>query len=371
MSVSAPSAPGRLGEALDPAQAQRYLGDLEAWVTSRKSELDQIDRVVLASPERDQLTGDVTLCMTLWKAVSDRYDLLMATWDSGRVGEVERTRLSSLIWGRLETGDKASGALAVSLPEASRLCDAMVAQLRTRVNFDVNAHQYDGRMQDLRAQMARLRDQVALEPPAFRDEPLAKLAELQHRVDTMAERLASGGDIGGLIGPVEIDAATFERDLIVGGVERRKARTLVENTREKLADLSEREEAMRRLVDRCVATVAPAPKYAVPDVSGLGPVPNTADRIREFSERLDKVSRAMQVVQDAYSTALHDHEEIMARFDELQERAAAADLNEHPDVVAVSMLLADVLQRRPCPMPLARDLLAAHRTALEWAGGQP
>ena len=42
------------------------------------------------------------LSMALWKAVSDRYELLLATWDSGRVGAAERERMSSLIWGRLD-----------------------------------------------------------------------------------------------------------------------------------------------------------------------------------------------------------------------------------------------------------------------------
>ncbi len=367
MSITAPDAPGRLGVPLDPAQAGRYISDLQAWIDARRSELDQIDQVVMASPDRDQLTGDVALCLTLWKSVSDRHDLLVATWDSGRVGPVERERLSSLIWGRLETGDPKASALAVSLPEASRLCDAMVAQLRTRVSFDVNAHQYAGRMHDLRAQMSRLQDQVALEPPALRAEPAAKLADLQQRVDAMTDRMAQGGDIGGLIGPVEIEAATFERDLIVGGVQRRRARGLIDQTREKLDDLIEREEAMRKLVKRCLATVSPSPKYAVPDVDVLGPMPNTPDRVKEFSERLDKVSRAMQVVQEAYTEALHEHDLLTARAEQLRDRARTLGLTENRDVAGVSAICHDVLSRRPCPMPLARHLIATYEAALEWA----
>lgn len=365
MTLSAPDAPGRLGEALDPAQAGRYLGELQSWVEARKAELDQIDQVVMSSKDRDQLTGDVALCMTLWKAVSDRNALLTATWDSGRVGPVERERLSSLIWGRLETAG-ASGALAVSLPEACRLCDAMVAQLRTRVSFDVNAHQYAGRMSDLKAQVARLRDQVALEPPALRAAPAAKLADLEARVQQMSQRMSQGADIGGMIGPAEIEAATFERDLIVGGVERRKARSLVEQTREQLQDLTEREEAMRKLVRRCVQTVSPAPKYAVPDVELLGPMPNTPDRIAEYRGRLEKVSRAMQVVQDAYTEALSELDAVLAQRDALAQRATALGLSEASDVSTIGALMDDVLARRPCPLPFARRLVAAYESALEW-----
>ena len=62
----------------------------------------------------------------------------LATWDSGRVGVRERERLATLIWGRLDaastppgrSGDQhgvpgSGSALAVSLPEACRLSDAL------------------------------------------------------------------------------------------------------------------------------------------------------------------------------------------------------------------------------------------------------
>ena len=83
--------------------------------------------------------------MALWKAVADRHDLLVATWDSGRVGPTELARLSTLVWGRLDalprppiilcsdTPPVPAGALAVSLPEACRLSDALAASLRARL----------------------------------------------------------------------------------------------------------------------------------------------------------------------------------------------------------------------------------------------
>jgi hypothetical protein len=54
------------------------------------------------------------LSMALWQTVSDRYDLLVATWDLGRAGKTELERLSILIWERLAPGAE---ALAVSPPE--------------------------------------------------------------------------------------------------------------------------------------------------------------------------------------------------------------------------------------------------------------
>ena len=61
-----------------------------------------------------------------------------------------------------------SGALAVSLPEACRLSDALAGQLRQRLSLDPAADANAARVKDLRAALDRLRDQVALEPDSSR-----------------------------------------------------------------------------------------------------------------------------------------------------------------------------------------------------------
>ena len=138
--VHAPDAPGRLGQPVEVMAMQTYLTALDQWVRFRKDELDELDAAALSSPRKDELTDDMTLSMALWKAVADRQQLLLAVWDSGRVLVPERERLATLVWGRLDAtldaavvakGTKAtSGALAVSLPEACRLSDALAGQLR-------------------------------------------------------------------------------------------------------------------------------------------------------------------------------------------------------------------------------------------------
>ena len=139
--ATAPRAPGRLGVPLTPPEALHYLDALGTWRDQRRAELDRLDEAALASPDPDAFTADILLSMALWKAVADRHDLLLATWDSGRVGVRERERLATLVWGRLDTsldprlagaatsnGVPGSGsALAVSLPEACRLSDALAA----------------------------------------------------------------------------------------------------------------------------------------------------------------------------------------------------------------------------------------------------
>ena len=101
--------------------------------------------------------------------MADRYEQLQRVWDSGRVGVTEREKLSSLIWGRLDAAYDTSG-LAVSLPEACRLSDALVSQLRVRLGLDVSALETTDRIADLRAQLERIRDQIgsgaARGPPA-------------------------------------------------------------------------------------------------------------------------------------------------------------------------------------------------------------
>ncbi|MDO5682856.1 MAG: hypothetical protein Q4G46_08520, partial [Propionibacteriaceae bacterium] len=334
-------------------------------------------------------TKDMMLSLALWKAVKDRLDLLLATWDSGRVGLTERERMAALIWGRLDAtldpsllagraekdvpeglGSDVSG-LSVSLPEACRLSDAMAAQLRTRLALDPDADQVTARLRELRAQVERIRDQVALEPPALRAAPEAKLADLSTRVAGMVERLDRGGDIGGLIGPAEIEAARFERDLIVGGVERREARGLVEKARELRSDLESRQAAMAQLVAQCVRRVVPAPRYAVPDPEALGPVPNTRTELEAYLEKLHRVGRAMQVVQDAYTQALQQHQDLVARLAGQRTRAVQLGFGDDQDLTALDALTTDILTREPSPVPLATELVEAFEVFVQWLATQP
>ncbi len=178
-SATAPTAPGRLGQAIAPLDAVRYLEALGTWRDQRKAELDVLDAAALQAPDQSAYTGDMLLSMALWKAVADRHDLLVATWDSGRVGQAEQERLSTLVWGRLDAtrhlptgGDghrDATGALAVSLPEACRLSDALAASLRARLGIDASEADTTARIRQLRAAVERVRDLVDREPASAHD----------------------------------------------------------------------------------------------------------------------------------------------------------------------------------------------------------
>ncbi|WP_408896222.1 hypothetical protein ACJ5H2_15050 [Nocardioides sp. R1-1] len=364
MTTTAPTAPGKLGDALDPAAIQAYLGELDTWLRVRRSELDELDQAALAVGRGGELAGDMSLALALWKAISDRYQLVFATWDGGRVLQQERERISALIWGRLDGATELPGGLAVSLPEAGRLCDALTGQLRNRLALVPGADAQAAQIRELRAQLERIRDQVGLEPALTRDDAVHRLADLMSRLEAITAKAERGGDVGGMLGPLVAEATTFERDLIVGNARRRDARDQVISARELRADLAERATALQKLAQTCVATVEPAPRYAVPDVEALGPVPVTPDAIGPYRERLGRVSQALEVAQHAYAAALDEHTQLVALLDAYVAKARAAGVADHPDLVASEQSARGLLERRPTPMAVARQLVTTYQTWL-------
>lgn len=365
MTATAPTAPGKLGEALDPAAIQRYVGELDTWLRDRRTELDDVDQTAVAAGRGGEVASDMALALALWKAISDRYQLVFATWDGGRVLQQERERISALIWGRLDGAAEMPGGLAVSMPEACRLCDALTGQLQARLALAPDAMESAGRVRALRAQLERIRDQVGLEPVTTRDAAVQRLAEQMLRLDSIADRAERGADVGGLLGPLEVDATTFERDLIVGNARRRDARDLILSARELRADLEQRAVALQKLAATCVATVDPAPRYAVPEVDALGPVPVTEDAIGPYRERLDRVSQALELAQHKYAAALEEHTELVDLLDAYVAKADQLGLGDHPDLVESEKAARAMLDRRPCPTAIARQLVVTYQTWLQ------
>lgn len=360
MSVIAPAAPGRLGEPADPLRFLAYLDGLGGWIAGRRDELGELDAAARASDHAAELTGDIRLGLALWQAIKSRHDLMLAVWDSGRVGPAEADRLSSLVWGRLDTApgaDAALSAMSVSIPEATRLSDALTAQLRQRLQLDPSGSQVTARLRDLRAQIERLRDQVALEPAGAQHEARRRVAELDARVRSAADKAGRGGDVGGLLGPIEIEAATYERDLIVGGVTRRQSRGAGRAAEQLREELRAREPGLRDLVARAVALVAPAPKYAVPVVDALGPVPSDAAGIEAYRGRLARVARAMDVVEEAYAQAIADHDALRATLAALKASPAASD----PTLATMLASAEKAVTARPSQVAVARPLVSACR----------
>lgn len=394
-SATAPAAPGRLGQPLVAQEALRYLEALGEWRDQRKAELDLLDQAALEAPDQTAFTGDMLLSMALWKAVADRHDLLLATWDSGRVGQTELERLSTLVWGRLDAtmisrpggstaatpagARAAAGALAVSLPEACRLSDALAASLRARLGIDPSEADIQARVRTLRASVERVRDLVDREPAHAHAAASSMLSRLDARIADVLSRVQRGADVGGLLGPLEHDAARAERDLIVGASNRRADAHDEARARALRAELEARGAALRDLAARCVAQVAPAPRLAVPDVSALGPVPTDPAAVDAYLVRLDAVGRAMTMAQDAYASALSERDELRGRLGAYAAKAASLggsstssrlDLDAASDLEELERRGVDTLDREPVDLDRARALVAAYQAYLGSAQAQ-
>jgi hypothetical protein len=363
--ATAPPPPGRIGSSIPAKDLLAFLTDLGSWRDRRRAELDELDQAALQSEDADALSGDVVLAMAVWKAVSDRYELILVTWDSGRVGATETERISTLIWGGLDTGD-AAGSLAVSLPEACTLSDALASTLRARLALEPGDADLAARLRQLRAQVERIKDLVAIEPAATRNAAIAEHHDLDRRVTDLTDRAKRGADIGGLIGPLEIDAAHNERDLIVGAATRRERAADVARARAVRTELEAQGQAVRALADRCVAAVSPAPRLAVPDVTALGPVPNTAAELEKYLTRLDAVRRALGQAQTAYGSALERKDELAGRLDAYQVKAGSVPRTSGTtdDLAELYRRGREVLDAEPVDLVRLGALVAAYQTYL-------
>lgn len=360
---TAPAAPGSLGASPEPAVLQAYLQALEAWVRGRRLELDELDAAALAEGRGAEVAGDMGLSLALWKAASDRYQEMWALWDGGRVLGAEREKITALIWGRLDTAGS-------SLPEACRLSDALAAQLRMKLALSPGADAAAARIRDLRAQLERIRDQVGLEPALTRDQAVDRLAALMARLEDLADRAGRGADVMGMLGPLEQDAATYERDLIVGNARRRDARDQVLTARKHRAELEEREAELERLAATCVATVDPAPRLAVPDVEALGPIPNTPEAIGPYLDRLDRVDQAMDYAHERYATALAQHQGLLDLLRGYVLKAESLGVADAEELRAAEAQARAVLARRPAPVAVCQQLVATYRTWLDQLTGR-
>lgn len=362
MTSNLPEAPGSIDRPGTTAEIMAYLGALGDWLIDARQELSAIDSAVMRSADRAALTTDMAVALSLWQAVKERNDALLKAWDSGRVGEVELREIAALIWGRLDSGGGDGSSVAMSLPEGCRMVEALTNQLRHRLQVGPHAAQYTARIAGLRAQFDRIHDQIDLEPPAA--QPSARSVEDRFgtRLATIIEKFSRGGDIGGLLSALEVDAARFERDLLVAQGKRRQSQELLGRVRKLAGELAERQLALTDLVDRCIATVAPAPPYAVPTVSALGPIPNTPDALTTYLAKLEQIDQAMDVVHQAYTTALADRDALELSFQRLNLQAEA------PSAITrdVGDLTTRVLTERPCPMRVASALMDAYKASASW-----
>lgn len=354
--ITAPKAPGALAEAAEPRALLVYLSQLGEWLTAFRQQLSEIDQLARDTDKSEALYPDIRLGMSLWQAITNRYQLLLTTWDSGRVGARELEMLSSQIWGRLDSGQagpRTTDLQGMSLPEACRLSDALVGQLRQRLGLGTAAAQNQVRLRDLAAQVERLREQVKLEPAGTLLSAQARLSSIEKHFAELEETSSRGGDIGGLLGAIEADAATFERDMIINGVKRREQTLSVEKAVAERDQLIARAARLRELVAFVAGRVSPSPRYAVPDVVALGAVPSAQNVLASYTEQLAQVKRALDHVEAANLAAL-DAVETLKR--DRAELTAPSPKSPRSELVKV---LDELILLEPLPLTAAQSLSTA------------
>lgn len=361
--VVAPVAPGRLGEAIGARDLLTYLDGLLAWLDDRRSRLDALDAAAQATADSERYTPDVVLALTVWQSVRTRADELLAVWDDGRATEVERERMSQLVWGRVDTR---AGAAPVSLPEALTLCDAMVSALRTRLAFDPDTADVVARLRGVRAALVRAED-LAADDAAARE----RLGVLRAREQRLSEQAARGGDVTGPLAELETGAAHAERDLMVAVSQRRSLARARADAQATAAALEAREPALHTLAERCRREIAHPPRLAVPDVSRLGEAPADRDALDAYVARLDAVRRALDAAQDAYSSPLRERAELRYRLGQAATAAGTHGRDTSPTVRAGQDEARAAVEATPCDVALARALVEQYEYLARPLPGAP
>ncbi|TDX80920.1 hypothetical protein EDF35_0583 [Rathayibacter sp. PhB151] len=356
VSEGTPVAPGRLGEAIPQRALFDYLAQLGRWLERTTRELSRLDAAALASPQADSYTADVVLAQSLRESVTRRLAELEVVWDSGRVDTVARERMSQLIWGRLDSSGS-GGSAAVSLVEAVRLCDAVIGQLKSRLELDPSGTDVAGRIVGVRAEIERCRDLTRDARGTVDQAAAQRVAVLRSRLDALAEKAGRGADVSGPLGQLESDSARLERDLIIAASERRGLEHDRVRARELAAAAELREAPLRELVARCRREIADPPRLAVPDVSRLGEPPTGREALDAHLARLTAVGRAFDAVEAAYTSPLRERAALGFRLRALRERAAANGRAASPVGAAADAEVRAALDAVPCSVPLARHLV--------------
>jgi len=346
----------------NPPTAQQmlaYLDQLGTWIEDSRRTLDRLDQKFQASGETQGIQ-DIAMTLTVWQAIDHRYADLNKTWDSGRVTEEDLKKLAVMIWANLNdmltpgTTLGSTGGLAISLPEACRMLEALIAQLSSKYQLAPRPTEVSNRISSLLAQVERIRDQAKLDPPGVRTVTDAQIDDLASDVQSLIDKADRGGDIGGFLGPLEVRAAQMERDLIVGHAQRAMLSQKIDQTRSRRAGLIARENQIQDLVTRTQTSVDPAPKYAVPHVESLGEIPITAEELDAYTTRLDQVSQAFDVVQNANQKALEQKTALTTRLEKAEARGVT-----DPLATNLATQIRELLSRTPAPLSVITPLMAA------------
>ena len=352
----APTPPAGPGEQPEDRAVDHYLSELARWRMRREHELSALDEVTRTHPDRDALNEDVTASMTLYHAIAQRHDLLMASWEDVRDGDGEREWVSTLLWGVLEMPDGDPQALALGLPDALRMSDALAASLRARTGADGEELPVRQRVAALRADLDRLADAVA------GDDGAERLAQARLRLDALGPRADEEALVE--IGELESELAGLERALLVAAAEEAHGTADLDQARAEREHLVAKGEAVRALAARVLESVRPAPTLGIPDVSALGEVPTEESELTAYVGNLERVGRALDQAHATYAAALAEYADLADRAERLASTLAGCGAPTSVDLSGMLTAAKESLHNKPADVRRAAALVAAQEAYL-------
>lgn len=359
----APAPPAGPGEQPSAESLDRYVAELGRWRMRRDHELRALDGLTRTHEERDALNDDITASLTLWHAIVQRHDLLMAAWSESERGEEERGWAGQLVWGVLEMPDGDSGALALPLPEALRLSDALAGSLRARVGADADDVPVDERLAALDEELQRVRESADAH-----DGPVdTGLTERLDEAATQLEQLRGRDDDGvmGEIGELGSQISSVDRDLIVAAANQAHERADREQAVAERDHLVARGEAVRALAEKALNAINPAPRLGIPDVTALGDVPEEDGELTTYVANLERVGRALDQAHSMYAAALAEYADLADRAERLASTLAGCGAPTSVDLAGMLTAAKECLHTRPADIRRAAALVAAQEAYLD------
>ena len=241
----------------------------------------------------------------------------------------------------------------------------MTSTLRARLSLEPSGAEVGTRLKSVRETVERIRDQVMYVPAGLdRENARSSLQRLDSRLADIVDKAKRGADVGGLLAPLEYDASTAERDLIVGAGKRLEAARDAERAAVERGELAARGAAIRLLEAQCVNVVDPAPRLAIPDVTALGDVPTDATggrRLPPSTRRgLARADRRPERLRQRPGRARGAGRPLRG----LPGAGAGHWRISSPDLADLAGRLDEVVATKPTDMRRARGLLAAYQAYL-------
>jgi hypothetical protein len=365
----APDAPGSLAAPGSGTDLRAYLEQLTSWVAESATRLDGLDRRARAASNPDQFTPDVLLAYTLHKAIAERAEALVHTYDNGRLDDQVRDELSTLIFSRLSAGSLAG--LSASLPEACSLLGALLAQITQHLAHDaVASSNVADRIEPLRGTLRR----CVAKADALADQTFVATAQslterLGAAVTTQADRLDE------LFPEIEQQSWALERDLDLEAARRSRIEQQRSEQRALVQQAGELATKARAVRDRCIEKIADPPRMAVPDPSVL---PNddagglTATDIAALEKSLPQwrtVVAALTEALTAFQAPLDQRDELRGLFTSYEAMAADRHLLEVGDVAVAHERAKTLLWSQPLDLSIAEQMVRDFQSSIHAASG--